>query len=111
MTDRFGWSLATSVIASIGTAAGCAVPLVLVLAGIGGTWLSSLHRMQRFMPVFVIASIAALGYAAWNLFGKAKMSDACQRGPARHTRRALFWFVLVLNAGMLLAPLVILYIM
>jgi FtsH-binding integral membrane protein len=98
--------------ASIAAAAGCGVPLVLVLAGVGASWLSTLHRLKPLMPVFVIATVGSLAYAAWHIFRRTKTHQSghvCVDASAQRRRKLLFWFVLVLNAGMLLVPLLLIY--
>lgn len=112
MADRSSWSLVTSVIASVGAAAGCALPLVLVLAGVGGSWLSMLHQLQPFVPVFSLASLASLAYAAWKIFGKprpSQMEQSCPNGTPVRTRKGVFWVVLVANAGMLVVAFFLVY--
>lgn len=111
MADRSSWSLAASVMASIGAAAGCALPLTLMLAGVGTSWLSTLHQLQPFIPYFVIATAGALAYAGWLIFRKTKTSqpgDACVDAGAQR-RKLLFWVVLVVNAGMLFVPFLLIY--
>lgn len=93
--------------ASIGAAAGCALPLTLVLAGVGTSWLSTLHQLQPLVPLFAIATAGALAYAGWLIFRKTKTSqpgDVCVDASAQRRRKLLFWFVLVVNAGMLFVP-------
>jgi len=98
--------------ASIGVAAGCALPLTLMLAGVGTSWLSTLHQLQPLIPYFVIATAGALAYAGWLIFRKAKTSqpgDPSVDASAQRRRKFLFWVVLVVNAGMLFAPLLLIY--
>lgn len=98
--------------ASIGAAAGCAVPLTLVLAGVGASWLSTLHRLQPLVPVFATATVGALAYAAWHTFRKTNTSQpghVCIDAGVQRRRKLLFWFVLVLNVGLLLVSFFLIY--
>lgn len=112
MANRSSWSLVASVMASIGAAAGCGIPLALVLAGVSASWLSTLHRLQPLVPVFAIATVGALAYAAWHIFRKTETSPpgyVCVDAGAQRRRKLLFWFVLVLNTGLLLVSFLLIY--
>ena len=112
MADRSSWSLVASVLAAIGTAAGCALPLALMLAGVGTSWLSTLHQLRPLMPYFVIATAGSLAYAAWLTFRKTKTNpsgDVCMDARAQRRRKLLFCVVLIVNAGMFLVPFLLIY--
>ncbi len=114
MADRYSWSLVASVMASIRAAAGCALPLALVLAGVGTSWLSTLHQLQPFVPFFAIATAGALAYAGWLILRKTKTTQSgvvCVDTSAQRRRKRLFWFVLVINAGLLFVAIPLIYLL
>jgi mercuric ion transport protein len=53
------------IIAAIGSTLCCAGPLVAVLIGVSGAGLSRMFEPLR--PVFVVGTVAALGYAHWTV--------------------------------------------
>jgi mercuric ion transport protein len=102
----------------------CLLPLVLVLIGISGTWIAQLTLLRPFSPWLEALALAALGLAAWRIYGPgvrsiagaaASSQAACDGDPAalcaatRPALRAWFWMVALLTvlplATTLLAPL------
>src|SRR5207302_9437990 len=85
------WALLASVAGALGASLCCAVPLLLVSLGIGGSWLASLTALEPYRPLFVALTIRALATAGWRLYGPA---SRCEDGricanpkPLRRRRR------------------------
>jgi mercuric ion transport protein len=55
----------------------CVLPLVLVLAGITGAWISSLAALRPLTPVFYILSIGTVSWAAYLIF---RPANSCSVG-------------------------------
>ncbi|EQD74208.1 Mercuric transport protein MerT [mine drainage metagenome] len=85
--------LAGGVVAVVGASLCCLAPLVLVLLGIGGTWVSRLRAFEPYRPYFVGLTLLFLGMAGWKLYRK----PACSTGtcPSRglSRERAMFWAI------------------
>lgn len=59
-----GKALLVGGLAALLASACCLGPLVLVLAGISGAWISNLAAFQPYQPLFMTASLVAL-FLAW----------------------------------------------
>ena len=92
MPGKRAWLLG-GIIAAAGASLCCVVPLVLVLLGIGGTWISRLTAFEPYRPYFVGMTLLFLGIAGWKLYRK----PACSTGtcPSRglSRERAVFWVI------------------
>src|SRR2546429_10007990 len=53
------WALLASVAGALGASLCCAVPLLLVSLGIGGSWLASLTALEPYRPLVVVLTIGA----------------------------------------------------
>jgi mercuric ion transport protein len=99
------------VVASLAASTCCVLPLVLVLVGIGGAWMTNLAALKPLTPAFVAVTLGALGWAAYLLFGrKAQCEDlngVCEttRPVARRVFAACAIFISLLLLFPLAAPL------
>lgn len=64
-------------LAAILASACCLGPLVLILVGISGAWISHLTALEPYQPVFVVAALVAL-YFAWREIWRP--APACEPG-------------------------------
>ncbi len=76
---KAGRLVALAVVASLLASTCCVLPLVLVLVGITGAWMSMLVAMKPVTPYAIAVCIGALGWAGWLLF---KPAAACKIGDA-----------------------------
>lgn len=53
----------------------CIAPLVLITLGVGGAWVGNLTALKQYQPIFVVVTLAFLGYGFWRVYGKA--DDDC----------------------------------
>jgi mercuric ion transport protein len=65
-----------AILAGLGASACCTIPLVAVLMGLGGSWMSTLSALKSFRPLFIIAAGACLGYGFWKAYRKPKTAAA-----------------------------------
>jgi mercuric ion transport protein len=90
----------------------CVLPLVLVLAGITGAWMTTLTALKPITPIFTVIAVATLAWAGYLIFRPAKEcpvseDDACS-GPQRFTKWVFFasaLFIAVLLLFPIAAPL------
>lgn len=100
-------SLIAGALAAIGASACCVGPLVLLGLGVSGSWVASLTAMEPFRPFFVGLTLLFIGLAFRKLY---LMPQVCAPGetcadPRRLKRqRFVFWMVVVLLLGLLVAP-------
>jgi len=107
MQDRSKLSLAASVVASLGASVGCGLPLVLVMAGLGGSWLATLKALEPFRPIFVAGAVVALFFAYRGIFRTAAVCEpgqACADPHVQRRRKLVFWGVATLVVGLITFP-------
>ncbi len=89
------------VIAAIAASLCCVGPLVLVMLGIGGAWVSNLAVLEPFRPYFLGAAIIAL-FFAWKKIYRDSAATVCRQGSlcvmpqSNRIYKVLFWIVAVL---------------
>ncbi|MGH2603364.1 MAG: mercuric transporter MerT family protein [Dehalococcoidia bacterium] len=96
-----GGLLALGGTSAILASACCILPLVLVMLGLGGAWLSVLHALQPYRWIFLSLTAIALVFA-WRRLYPASVEcapgDACALPANRRAYRMLFWIIVVLVA-------------
>lgn len=85
--------------AAIGASSCCVVPLLLVLAGLGGAWVGTLTSLAPYQPFFVIPGAVAVGWGLWRLHRHRTCADgACARPLPDRLQAAALWSAAVLLA-------------
>ncbi|GAC23131.1 mercuric ion transport protein [Paraglaciecola mesophila KMM 241] len=82
------------IIAAIGAGVCCVGPLVLLLLGISGSWISNLSAFEPYRPVFILVVVLLLGYAGWKIYRpieECEPDSACAIPVTRHRRKVTFW--------------------
>jgi mercuric ion transport protein len=72
---KAGRLVALAVVASLLASTCCVLPLVLVLVGITGAWMSTLVAMKPVTPYATAVCVGALVWAGWLLFKPAAVCD------------------------------------
>jgi mercuric ion transport protein len=101
------WALLAGIAGAVGASLCCAVPLILVSIGIGGSWLASLTALEPYRPGFIAVTVVALGFAGWRLYGPASRCEdgrVCADPQILRRRRRLLWAVVAAVVPMLLFP-------
>ena len=98
-TDRFSKAtLAGGLLAGLAASACCLGPLVLVMAGVSGAWISNLTLLEPYRPVFIGAALVFMALA-WRGIYRAPAAAACEPGTlcalpqTNRVYRAMFWVV------------------
>lgn len=103
--------MAFAVAASLAASTCCVLPLVLVLVGLSGAWITNLAALKPFTPAFVALTLGALGWAGYLVFVKkaacSTLDGACEttRPVVRRIFAGCAIFIAVLLAFPLAAPL------
>jgi mercuric ion transport protein len=77
----------------------CLGPLVLVLLGFSGAWISNLTVLEPYRPLFIGAALAALFFAYRRIFRKAtacKPEEVCAVPQVGTAYKMIFWGVAAL---------------
>ncbi len=77
MNGKVGYA-AGGLIGAVLASTCCIAPLVLLLLGISGAWISYLTALAPYQPVFLIASLGFLAAGFWKVYGEFKTS--CEEG-------------------------------
>lgn len=107
MQDRSHLSLVASVVAGLGASVCCVLPLVLVMAGLGGSWLATFRAFEPYRPIFVAGAVIALFFAWRGIFHATEVcapGQACADPRVQRNRKAVFWLVATVVVGLLTFP-------
>lgn len=75
--EQGGKALLAGGLAALFASACCLGPLVLILVGISGAWISHLTALEPYQPLFMGLSLAALFFAARSIW---RPAAACEPG-------------------------------
>ncbi|GIX31816.1 MAG: mercuric transporter [Porticoccaceae bacterium] len=92
-------ALAAGGLAAILASSCCLGPLALVTLGLSGAWIGRLTALEPFRPLFLTASLAALGFAWHRLYRRGapcRPDELCARPRVRAAYGAVFWLVAAL---------------
>ena len=85
------------VASAIGASLCCAGPLVLIMLGVSGSWISGFAIFDPLKPYFILITIILFTWVGWGLY-KPQLScqegDACSIPKVQVNRRRLFWVTL-----------------
>ncbi|MEH6444846.1 MAG: mercuric transporter MerT family protein [Oceanospirillaceae bacterium] len=87
-------SLISGVVAAIGAGLCCAGPLVLLLIGIGGSWIGNLVLFEPYRPFFIVGVIIFFAIAAYKLYysqQNCQLGTSCATPKVEKRRKVIFW--------------------
>jgi mercuric ion transport protein len=95
--DRCGGLLAgASVFGAILASSCCIVPLVFVMLGIGGVWMSSLTALEIYKPYFIAVTAVLLGLGFRHVYFKPKKvceaESYCAKPASGRITKTALWF-------------------
>ena len=100
-------SLIAAALAALGASVCCIVPFALIVAGIGGAWMSYFTAFEPYRPVFIGVTSIFLGLAFWRLYlvpRRCEASGECVDKGALLRSRRIFWVVTVVLVPVLTFP-------
>lgn len=99
--NRRYWSLGTAWVAAIAASVCCVVPLVLVLLGISGAWISNVTALDAWRPWFTAITLLSLASAFWfnHRATRCAPEGACSDPGVARKRQVALW---VATAGVTL---------
>lgn len=90
-----GLLAASGLVGAVLASSCCILPLVLVLLGVGGAWMSGLTALEPYRLYFLASTAVLLGAAFWQLYVRRRPAcasgDACAKPPARRLTKSLLW--------------------
>ena len=82
------------IVAAIGAASCCVLPLALTLLGVSGAWMANLRTLSPYQPYFIGLAVLAIGYGFYQVYWRqpaCEDGDACARPlPNRLVKTALW---------------------
>ncbi len=84
---------------AIGASLCCAGPLVLILLGVSGSWISGLAIFEPFKPYFILVTILLFTWVGWGFYKpqqSCQAADVCSIPKVQVNRRRLFWVALLI---------------
>ena len=101
--------LFTGGLAAILASTCCLGPLVLIMLGVSGAWISNLTLLEPYRPIFIVAAISALFFAyrrIWRSPATCQPAQVCAQPHVNRSYKLLFWIVVALVFVALGFPLV-----
>jgi mercuric ion transport protein len=95
-------------LAAVAASLCCIGPLVLVMLGMGGVWVSSLSAMEPFRPYLLVIAIIFL-FFAWKKIYRAPAAactpgSLCAKPHTNNVYKVLFWIMAALIVIALASP-------
>lgn len=100
-------SLIGAIFADIVASLCCVGPLVLLLLGVSGAWVSTLTKLAFLRPITLPMAVVFLGIAFWKLYiapRTCSLDKSCADSKVLRLQRILFWLVVVVLLGLLTFP-------
>ncbi len=101
-------SIWAAIIAAITASLCCVGPLVLLMLGIGGAWVSTLTQLEFLRPFSIVIALVFLFIAFWKLHfsqNKCAIDKPCGTKKGLFLYRIMFWIVSVLILALLAFPM------
>lgn len=96
-------------LAALLASACCLGPLVLIMVGVSGAWISHLTALEPYQPLFMGISLVALFFAArkiWRPIDACESGQACATTGLNLTYKMLFAVVVLLLAAAMAFPVI-----
>ncbi len=78
----------------------CIVPLVLVMLGLSGAWVSNLTALEPYKPIFLLITTGLIGAGFWQVYRptqpECEEDSLCATPASRRITKAILWLATVL---------------
>ncbi|WP_295899491.1 mercuric transporter MerT family protein [uncultured Vibrio sp.] len=94
-------------IAAIGASLCCAGPLILLLLGVSGSWISSLTMLEPYRPIFIVSVIIAFVLAASRIYrpiDECKEGSLCAIPKTRRRQKMILWVTSTVALILVVSP-------
>lgn len=101
------WSMVGGIVAAIGASLCCAGPLVLLMLGVSGSWISTLTAFEPFRPYFIAAVFGLFLWAGWKVHRPVRLcpeGSVCAVPRSRRRYQAFYWSLLFLAVVLVMSP-------
>lgn len=100
-------AVAGASLAAVGASVCCVLPLVFVLLGVSGAWITNLTAFDVWRPWFSAATLLCLSVAFWHLYGpssRCRSEGECVEPTTLRRRRRWLWIAAGAIGLLLLFP-------
>jgi len=100
-------TLVAGIIAGITASACCIGPLVLLMLGVSGSWISNLTAMEPYRPIFISITLLFLGLAFRKLYlvpQSCAVDTPCAQPANLRKQRIVFWLITAVVTAMIAFP-------
>ena len=100
-------TLVAGVIAGITASACCIGPLLLLMLGISGSWISNLTALEPYRPIFIGITLLFLGLAFRKLYPAPQscaVDTPCAEPANLRKQRVVFWLTTAVVTAMIAFP-------
>lgn len=109
---KTGLALTGAIGAGLFASACCTIPILLVVAGVGGALLSTLRMFEPLRPLFVALAVALLSYAFYQnrkavAAEHCAPGDACSEPATRRRNRLLLYLGASVTFLLIFSPILI----
>ncbi|WP_235907607.1 mercuric transporter MerT family protein [Siccirubricoccus phaeus] len=96
-------------LAALGSASCCLLPLGLFLVGVSGAWIGNLTALAPYQPIFLAAALACLAGGFFAVYRKPKAAACaegsyCARPASNRIAKVALWSATILVAAALAFP-------
>lgn len=101
------WLMGGGLLAAFGASLCCAAPLVLLLLGFSGAWISQLTAFEPFRPHFIAVVLIIYVWTAWLIFrpiSQCKADDVCAIPANRRRYKTIFGMFSLLAIALITSP-------
>lgn len=115
MSKKITLPLIGGFLAAIATSLCCVAPLVLLLFGLSGAWVSNLTALEPYRPIFIVMACIMLVIAYFQLYNATNEpccdeNKICAKPAAQDLYKNLFWGVVVVAITAIASPYLIAFI-
>jgi len=105
--DSSTWAITGGLLAAFAASLCCAGPLVLLMLGISGSWITTLTAFAPFRLYFIAIAIGLFIWAGWQIH---RPADKCPEGSVcaistnRKQYQIIYWIVVVIAIVLVISP-------
>lgn len=114
LKNSTSWPMIGGTVAAIGASLCCVGPLILLLLGVSGAWISGLTALEPYRPLFIIVVLMLFGFSGWQLFkppSQCQPDGACSAPIVRLRRQVIYGVTLTIALIMISSPYWVPYIL
>ena len=115
MSEKITLSLIGGFLAGIAASLCCVAPLLLLLLGFGGAWVSNLTAIEPYRPILIVIAVFSLVIAYFQIYLPVEepccdIAKVCTNPSTQRLYKNLFLAVVVIVIASIAAPSIIVFI-